>query len=66
MDQLVCLSTRGYVMLGFACADRSGMASPAIDPTLMASPKTLNDPMQVEDHEVAYLLRHFGETAGQW
>lgn len=45
-----------------------GYASPAIDPVLMGSPHVQipDDPPPVDEHEVAFLLRHFGETAGQW
>ncbi|EKD20866.1 Zn(II)2Cys6 transcription factor [Drepanopeziza brunnea f. sp. 'multigermtubi' MB_m1] len=43
-------------------------SSSAIDPALMDPPQilVLDDPPPVDDHEVAFLLRHFGETAGQW
>ena len=44
----------------------SGMPSPAIDPTLIPSSTSPTDPKPVDDHEIAYLLRHFGETTGQW
>jgi hypothetical protein len=56
------------VMMKFAYSDDlcSGIASPSIDPTMIASPKMIQEPKPVDDHEVAYLLRHFGETAGQW
>ncbi len=45
-----------------------GFGSPAIDPALMGSPhiQVPDGPPPVDDHEVAFLLRHFGETAGQW
>ncbi|TVY65642.1 Transcriptional regulatory protein moc3 [Lachnellula suecica] len=44
-----------------------GVASPPIDPSLITShPSPQNDPKPVEDFEVAFLMRHFGETAGQW
>lgn len=47
------------------CAD---VASPPIDPSLVTSHPSLqnNDPKPVEDFEVAFLLRHFAEVAGQW
>jgi hypothetical protein len=44
----------------------TGMPSPAIDPTLIPSSTSPTDPKPVDDHEIAYLLRHFGETTGQW
>jgi hypothetical protein len=56
----------GTLEFKYANDPRSGTASPAIDPTLMSSPKTIEDPKPVDDHEIAYLLRHFGETTGQW
>ncbi|KAF4624236.1 hypothetical protein G7Y89_g13937 [Cudoniella acicularis] len=42
--------------------------SPRIDPSLAASntPSQRVDPKPVEDYEAAFLLRHFGETTGQW
>ncbi|CZT07796.1 related to regulatory protein for the arginine catabolic pathway [Rhynchosporium agropyri] len=45
-----------------------GFASPAIDPVLLGSAAVHihDDPPPVDEHEVAFLLRHFGETAGQW
>ncbi|KAH7409423.1 hypothetical protein BKA64DRAFT_397131 [Cadophora sp. MPI-SDFR-AT-0126] len=43
-----------------------GYNTPAIDPHLIGSPKLPEDPPPVDEHEVAFLLRHFGETAGQW
>ncbi|KAK6585410.1 hypothetical protein PZA11_002137 [Diplocarpon coronariae] len=45
-----------------------GFSSPAIDPVLMVSPRTQvpDGPPPVDEHEVAFLLRHFGEVAGQW
>jgi hypothetical protein len=43
------------------------VASPPIDPNLMSSsPCGATEAPPVADHEVAFLLRHFGETAGQW
>lgn len=42
-----------------------GMPSPAIDPTL-GSPLPLPEESAINEHEVAFLLRHFGETTGQW
>lgn len=52
----------------FADSSPSDMASPPIDHNLMTSRQAFsaNDPRPVGDHEVAFLLRHFGETAGQW
>ncbi|TAQ88664.1 hypothetical protein B7494_g3036 [Chlorociboria aeruginascens] len=46
----------------------SPTASPPIDPSLTSSTRyPLNDERRpVEEHEVAFLLRHFGETTGQW
>ncbi|KAL2074628.1 hypothetical protein VTL71DRAFT_8406 [Oculimacula yallundae] len=45
-----------------------GFGSPAIDPLLTRSSMVhiSDDPPPVDEHEVAFLLRHFGETAGQW
>lgn len=37
-----------------------GTASPRINPAFY------NDLQAVDEHEVAFLLRHFGETPGQW
>lgn len=44
------------------------VASPPIDPALTTSPRSIPeiDHFPVIDHEVAFLLRHFGETTGQW
>jgi hypothetical protein len=50
----------------YANAGFLGLASPAIDPTLMSSSVTPESPKPVDDHEISYLLRHFGETTGQW
>lgn len=44
----------------------SGVASPFVDPTSMPSATLPLDSKTVKDHEIAYLLRHFGETTGQW
>ncbi|KAE9379587.1 hypothetical protein N431DRAFT_159847 [Stipitochalara longipes BDJ] len=41
------------------------IGSPAFDPAPMLSSST-SIPNPVDDHEIAYLLRHFGETTGQW
>ncbi|KAK0110466.1 hypothetical protein ONS96_002077 [Cadophora gregata f. sp. sojae] len=43
-----------------------GYASPAIDPHLIGSSQVPDETPPVDEHEVAFLLRHFGETAGQW
>lgn len=45
-----------------------GVASPRIDPSLSSpsAPIQRTDPDPVEDYEASFLLRHFGETTGQW
>lgn len=43
-----------------------GVLTPAIDPALIGPPERSSQPSPVSEHEVAFLLRHFGETAGQW
>ncbi|KAG9239310.1 hypothetical protein BJ875DRAFT_221903 [Amylocarpus encephaloides] len=47
----------------------SVVSSPPIDPSIVpsnpTSPPTL-EATAVDEHEVAFLLRHFGETTGQW
>ncbi|KAJ8065820.1 hypothetical protein OCU04_006483 [Sclerotinia nivalis] len=45
------------------------LSSPIVDPSLRSLSKTntfINDVDSVREHEVAFLLRHFGETTGQW
>jgi hypothetical protein len=43
------------------------VASPPIDPNLLASSaRGAAEAPPVADHEIAFLLRHFGETTGQW
>lgn len=44
----------------------TGISTPAIDPLLIVPPERISQPSPVTEHEVAFLLRHFGETAGQW
>ncbi|CAG8981908.1 hypothetical protein HYALB_00009163 [Hymenoscyphus albidus] len=45
----------------------SSVASSQIDPNLTNSHSIApNESTAVDDHEVAFLLRHFGETPGQW
>lgn len=40
-----------------------GTASPKIN---LSSPSIQDESQVVAEHEVAFLLRHFGETPGQW
>lgn len=40
-----------------------GTASPKIN---LSSPSIQDETQVVDEHEVAFLLRHFGETPGQW
>lgn len=48
-------------------AGPEGVVIPTIDPDLAAtSPASLHGPHVINDHEVAFLLRHFSEVAGQW
>ncbi|KAG4027485.1 hypothetical protein MFRU_029g00090 [Monilinia fructicola] len=45
------------------------LSSPLVDPSLRSLSRTNNfisDVDCVREHEVAFLLRHFGETTGQW
>ncbi|RDL41123.1 uncharacterized protein BP5553_01102 [Venustampulla echinocandica] len=47
----------------------ASLASPPLDPALVvpiSNSNKGNGPFPVEDPEVAFLLRHFGETTGQW
>jgi hypothetical protein len=45
----------------------TAVSSPVVDPVLTTSvsPPSSEYPV-VNTHEIAFLLRHFGETAGQW
>lgn len=50
-------------------ANVSAIDSPLIDPSLRSLSRTntfISDADSVREHEVAFLLRHFGETTGQW
>ncbi|ESZ93520.1 hypothetical protein SBOR_6101 [Sclerotinia borealis F-4128] len=45
------------------------LSSPLINPSLRSISRTntlISDVDSVREHEVAFLLRHFGETTGQW
>lgn len=46
--------------------DSSSPAATPLDPALITPSSPNTDFNAVSDHEVAFLLRHFGETAGQW
>lgn len=46
--------------------NKIGVSTPAIDPSLIGPPDRTGQPSPVTEHEVAFLIRHFGETAGQW